>query len=64
MPLRSAKLINFVFTFAQLPLLCPHYSCISKRTKIVNVTFKTKNKGSIQHLAIDAMGLKVCSEGE
>ncbi|ATF08769.1 Mobile element protein [Candidatus Enterovibrio altilux] len=36
----------------------PHYSCISKRAKTVNVTFKKKNKGSIQHLAIDSTGLK------
>jgi hypothetical protein len=28
------------------------------------VSFKTKTKGPIQHLAIDATGLKVCGEGE
>ncbi len=47
-----------------LPLSCPHYSCISKRAKTVNVTLKTKTKGTIQHLAIDATGLKVYGEGE
>ncbi|ATF08866.1 Mobile element protein [Candidatus Enterovibrio altilux] len=43
---------------------CSHYSCISKRVKMINVTFRTKKKGSIQRLAIDATGLKVCGEGE
>ncbi|ATF10268.1 transposase [Candidatus Enterovibrio altilux] len=37
----------------------PYYSCISKRAKSVNVTVKTKDKRTIQHLAIDATGLKV-----
>ncbi|MGU3163709.1 transposase [Vibrio cholerae] len=31
----------------------PHYSCISKQAKTVNVEFKTKTKETIQHLAID-----------
>ncbi|ATF09033.1 Mobile element protein [Candidatus Enterovibrio altilux] len=34
----------------------PHYLCISKRSKTVNVRFKMKNKGAIQHLAISATG--------
>jgi hypothetical protein len=65
MPLRGLQgFINSVFKLAQLPLSCPHYSCISKRAKTVNVTFKPKTKGAIQHLAIDATGLKVYGEGE
>ncbi|ATF09813.1 Mobile element protein [Candidatus Enterovibrio altilux] len=56
-------LINSISKFAQLSLSCLTISCISKRVKIVNVTFKTKNKGRTQHLAIDAMGLKVYNEG-
>ncbi|ATF08655.1 Mobile element protein [Candidatus Enterovibrio altilux] len=64
-PLRGLQgLINFVFKFAQLPLPCPHYSCISKRVKTVNVTFKTKNKRNIQHLAIASMELKAYGEGK
>ncbi|ATF08586.1 Mobile element protein [Candidatus Enterovibrio altilux] len=39
--------INFDFKLAQLPLLCPYSSCINKRAPMLNVTFKTKNKGSI-----------------
>ncbi|ATF09345.1 Mobile element protein [Candidatus Enterovibrio altilux] len=35
-------------------LLCPHYSYINKRTKIANVAFKIKNKGTVQHLAVGA----------
>ncbi|WP_394336778.1 hypothetical protein [Candidatus Enterovibrio altilux] len=37
---------------------------MSKRAKTVNVMCKTKNKKRTQHLAIDAMGLKVYGEGE
>ncbi|ATF08735.1 Mobile element protein [Candidatus Enterovibrio altilux] len=43
---------------------CLHYSCISKQTKTVNVTFKTKNKGSIQYLAIASTELKIYGERE
>ncbi|CAK2766231.1 hypothetical protein VCRA217O317_220007 [Vibrio crassostreae] len=35
-----------------------------KRAKMVNVSFKTKTRGAIQHLVIDATGLKVYGEGE
>lgn len=56
--------MDSVFRLAQLPLRCPHYSCISRRAKDVDVSFKTKTKGPIQHLAIDATGLKVYGEGE
>ncbi|ATF08889.1 Mobile element protein [Candidatus Enterovibrio altilux] len=41
------KFINLVLKLAQLPVPCSHYSCISKRTKTVNITFKTKSKRSI-----------------
>ncbi|WP_240698077.1 IS5 family transposase, partial [Vibrio sp. F12] len=65
MPLRALQgFIDSVFKLAQLPLSCPHYSCISKRAKTVNVSFKTKTRSAIQHLAIDATGLKVYGEGE
>ncbi|ATF09220.1 Mobile element protein [Candidatus Enterovibrio altilux] len=57
------RFINPVFKFTQLPLSCPHYSCISKRTTMVNITFK-KNKGNIQHLTIDSTVLKVHDEDE
>ncbi|ATF09065.1 Mobile element protein [Candidatus Enterovibrio altilux] len=42
----------------------PHYSCISKRIQMVNIMFKAKNKGSVQHLAINFTGLKVYDEGK
>ena len=65
MPLRALQgFINSVFRLAQIPLSCPHYSCISKRAKSVNVSFKPKTRGAIKHLAIDATGLKVYGEGE
>lgn len=51
--------INSIFKLAQLPFSHPHYSWISKRAKTVNFSFKTKTKGTVQHLAIDTTGLKL-----
>ena len=65
MPFRELQgFIDSVFKRAQLPLSCPHYSCISKRAKTVNVSFKTKTRSAMQYLTIDATGLKVYGEGE
>ncbi len=47
-----------------VPLRCPDYSSVSKRTKSVNVSFKTPTRGEIAHLVIDSTGLKVFGEGE
>ncbi len=64
------KWVNFklaltsVFKLANIPLVCPYYTCISRRAKEVEVSSKTKTRGTIQHLAIDATGLKVYGEGE
>ncbi len=65
LPLRALQgLINSLLKLADIPLICPHYTCISRRAKQVEVSFKTKTKGEIQYLAIDATGLKVYGEGE
>ncbi len=65
MPLRALQgFIDSIFRLAHVPLSCPHYTCISRRAKQVEVSFKTKARGAIQHLAIDATGLKVYGEGE
>jgi hypothetical protein len=64
-PLRASQgFIDSVFQLAQLSLCCPHDCCISRRAKDVEVSFKTKTKGPIQHLAIDATVIKVHGEGE
>lgn len=47
--------IDSAFQLAQVPLTWPHYSCISRRAKDVEVLFKTKTRGTIPHLAIDAI---------
>ena len=65
MPLRVLQgFINSIVKLAQLPLLCLHYSCISKWAKTIDVAFKTETKGTTQHLATDAIWLKVYGEGE
>ncbi|ATF09919.1 Mobile element protein [Candidatus Enterovibrio altilux] len=38
--------MNIVFKLVQLLLSCPHYLCICKWAKMVNVTFKTKKEPS------------------
>ncbi len=65
LPLRALQgFIDSVFRLANVPLVCPHYTGISRRAKDVEVCFKTSSRGTIQHLAIDATGLKVYGEGE
>ncbi|ARP39443.1 hypothetical protein K08M4_27520 [Vibrio syngnathi] len=65
MPLRSQQgFIDSIFRLDHVPLSCPHYTCISRRAKQVEVSFKTRTRGEIQHLAIDPTGLKVYGEGE
>ncbi|WP_150137279.1 hypothetical protein [Candidatus Enterovibrio altilux] len=43
---------------------CPHCSCVSKRVKMINVTFKDKIPGIIQYLAVGSTGFTVYGEGE
>ena len=65
MPLRALQgFLDSVFKLANIPPVCLHYTCISRRVKEVEVSFKTKTKEAIQHLTIDATGLKVYGEGE
>ncbi|MFO4671679.1 IS5 family transposase [Vibrio cholerae] len=65
MPLRTLQgFIDSVFLLAHVPLQCPHYTCISRRAKQVEVSFKPQTSGVVRHLAIDATGLKVYGEGE
>jgi hypothetical protein len=65
MPLRALQgFIDSIFRLAHVPLSCPHYTYLSRRTKQVEVSFKTKTRGAIQHLVIDATGFKIYGEGE
>ena len=45
-------------------LRCPDCSCVSKRARTVNVSFKTSTQGEIAHLVINWIGLKVFGECE
>lgn len=56
--------IDSLFQLTNILFTCPYYSCISRRAKQVEVSFKTRTRDTIQHLAIDATGLKVYGEGE
>ncbi|MEI9639407.1 IS5-like element IS903B family transposase, partial [Enterobacter hormaechei] len=63
--LRAAQgFIDSIFSLMNVPLRCPDYSCVSRRAKSVNVSFKTPTRGETAHLVIDSTGLKVFGEGE
>lgn len=65
LPLRVLQgSIYSVFRLANVPLVCPHYTCISHLAKDIEVCYKTSSRATIQHLAIDATELKVYGEGE
>ncbi|MFY3328609.1 transposase, partial [Vibrio fluvialis] len=43
MPLRALQgFLGSVFKLSNIPLVCPHYTCISRRAKQVEIAFKTK----------------------
>ncbi len=53
MPLRALQcFLDSVFKLANIPLVCPHYTRISRRAKQVEVSFKTKTRGAIQHWSL------------
>ncbi len=65
MPWRAMQgFLDSVFKLANIPLVCPHDTCISRQAKEVEVSFKTKARRANQHFSIDATGLKVYGEGE
>ena len=56
--------IDSIFELLEVPLTSPDYTCISKRSKTVQVKYRNKSRGAIRHIAIDSTGLKVFGEGE
>ncbi len=65
LPLRALQgFIDSIFELLDVPLTSPDYTCISKRSKTVQVKYHNKSKGAIRHIAIDSTGLKVFGEGE
>ncbi|PMM57522.1 IS5 family transposase, partial [Vibrio splendidus] len=65
LPLRALQgFIDSIFELLDVPLTSPDYTCISKRSKTVQVKYRNKSKGTIRHIAIDSTGLKVFGEGE
>ena len=47
-----------------VPLRCPDYSCVTKRAKSVDVSFKTVSWGEVAYLVIDFTGLKIFGNGK
>ena len=59
MPSRALQgFLDLVFKLAHIPVICPHYTCISRRAKDVEISFTNKIRGAIQHLTIDAIKSK------
>ncbi|CAK9886698.1 MAG: hypothetical protein XXXJIFNMEKO3_03144 [Candidatus Erwinia impunctatus] len=56
--------IDSIFSLMNVPLRCPDYSCVSKRARTVNISFKKPTRSEIAYLVIDSTGLKVFDEGE
>lgn len=56
--------IDSVFELLDVPLTSNNYTCISKRSKTVQVKYRNKSRGAIRHIAIDSTDLKVFGEGE
>ncbi|HFQ4941535.1 TPA: IS5 family transposase [Vibrio vulnificus] len=65
LPLRALQgFIDSIFKLLDVPLTSPDYTCISKRSKTVQVRYRNKSRGAIRHISIDSTGLKVFGEGE
>ena len=65
LPLRALQgFIDSIFELLDVPLTSPDYTCISKRSKTVQVKYRNKSKGTICHIAIDSTDLKVFGKGE
>ncbi len=56
--------LNSVFTLMNVPLESPTYTCISKRSKIIEVKYPLPSRGAVSHIVIDATSLKLYDEGE
>ena len=49
MPLRALQgFLDSVFKLANILLVCPHYTCIGRRAKEVEVSFETKTRDAIR----------------
>ncbi len=65
LPLRALQgFIDSIFKLLDVPLTSDDYTCISKRSKMIQVKYRNKSSGVIRHIAIDSTGLKVFGKGE
>ncbi|MGL5409203.1 MAG: IS5 family transposase [Shewanella sp.] len=65
LPLRALQgFLDSIFALMNVPLKSPSYSCISKRAKTVNISYRLPSRGPVAHIVIDSTGLKVFGEGE
>lgn len=63
LPLRSTQgLVRSVLRLMQVRLPAPHYSTLSRRARLLELSLTAPKK--ITHLVIDSSGLKVYGEGE
>ena len=63
LPLRALEgFINSLFKLIDVPLASPGYSCISKRSRQVNIYYRLSRQGAVAHVVIDATRSKVYGE--
>jgi hypothetical protein len=56
--------VDSIFDLMQLTFRSPSYSCVSKRSRDIQVQYRPQPKGRPIHLLLDGTGLKVMGEGE
>jgi hypothetical protein len=65
LPLRQTQgLTRSLFRMLNLNLPTPHYSLLSRRARLLNLSLAAPSKKPIKHLVFDASGFKVFGEGE
>lgn len=65
LPLRQTQgLTRSIFHLLNLNVPAPHYSLLSRRARLLNISLTAPSVKPIKHLVFDASGLKVFGEGE
>ncbi|MEZ9906704.1 transposase, partial [Vibrio breoganii] len=55
LPLRALQgFIDSIFELMEVPLTSLDYTCISKRSKTVQVKYRNRSRGAIRHIAIES----------
>lgn len=56
--------LSSIFRLMDIDCSSPGYSCLSKRARIAQITYKRPSRGEVAHVVIDSTGVKTFGEGE